>query len=704
MGENNTRDSIKFEDEIGTKKIDKQAEEIEKRVSSIRILQGFWKKAALLLALSVSIFHFYTSGAGLLVTFQQRSLHLAFLMTLAFIMYPLKKTQRDRVRIWDILLAAAGIVTTLYIFLNYYELAMRAGIANQLDLIMGGILILLVLEATRRTIGIALPIIASVFLIYAFMGPYMPGILAHRGFSLHRVISHLYLTTEGIFGVPLGVSATFVFMFVLFGAVMEQSGIGDYLIKVVFSALGHQKGGPAKAAVVVSGLMGMISGSSIANTVTTGSFTIPIMKKMGFSGDVAGGVEVAASTNGQFLPPIMGAAAFIMIEFTGLPYVEIIRAAFIPAVLSYIAIFGIVHLQAEKTGLKGIPREELSPFLPTLIRGIYFVIPIIGLVYILVVLRFSALRSAYLAMIMALIVSLLAKLFILGWCKFKGLARGEVKRKIIPIEPTKESQKGLFSLRETGLALLRELMQAFEAGAKNMIGIAMACACAGIIIGVVTLSGLGLRMTSLILTVSRGNLFFTLVLTMFASLILGLGLPTTAKYIIVATLTAPALSRLGIPVIAAHLFILYFGVLADDTPPVGLAAYAAAAVANSDPVKTGLLGFKFDLAAFILPFIFVYSPMMLMIDVNWYHLIWIIITAVIGMYAWSCGIQNFFFTRTAWWERVALLGFAVLATVPNVWMDLIGLGGILLIYVSQRKKARLPLIPAIISRRVTLHE
>jgi len=404
MGENKTRDNLKLEEELEEKKIDKQVEEIEKRVTSIRVLQGLWKKVALILALAVSSFHFYTSGAGLLVTFQQRSLHLAFLMTLAFIMYPLKVSQRESVKVWDILLAAAGIVTTIYIFVNHYELAMRAGIANQLDLIMGGILILLVLEATRRSIGIALPVIAVTFLVYAYFGPYMPGILAHRGFSIRRIISHLYLTTEGIFGVPLGVSATFVFMFVLFGAVMEQSGIGDYLIKVVFSALGHQKGGPAKAAVVVSGLMGMISGSSIANTVTTGSFTIPIMKKMGFSADVAGGVEVAASTNGQFLPPIMGAAAFIMIEFTGLPYVEIIRAAFIPAVLSYIAIFGIVHLQAEKTGLQGMPREELSPFLPTLIKGFYFIIPIIGLVYILVVLRFSALRSAYLAMIMALIV------------------------------------------------------------------------------------------------------------------------------------------------------------------------------------------------------------------------------------------------------------------------------------------------------------
>ncbi|MGM0500846.1 MAG: TRAP transporter permease, partial [Bacillota bacterium] len=657
-------------------------------------IKGFWAKFAAFVAIAVSIFHFYTSGFGLLISFEQRSFHLALLMVLAFILYPFKDSDRDKVPWYDFLLAAAGTVACLYIFFNHHELAFRAGIPEQLDLIMGGIAILMVLEATRRSIGIALPIIASTFLVYAYFGPYMPGILAHRGFTFKRIISHLYLTTEGIFGIPIGVSASFVFMFVLFGAVLEQSGIGEYIIKVVFSGLGHQKGGPAKAAVVTSGLMGMISGSSIANTVTTGSFTIPIMKKMGFKPEVAGGVEVAASTNGQFLPPIMGAAAFIMIEFTGLPYVEIIRAAFIPAVLSYIAIFGIVHLQASKTGLEGLPKEELDPFFPTLFKGIYFVLPIIGLIYLLVIRRATALGSAYWAIIFAIIVSLGAKIVIMFWTRKSGLSREEISPEKLPIDPTKESKNGIFSGKELVISFFKELIQAFESGAKSMIGIAMACACAGIIIGVVTLTGLGLRLTSVILTLSGGNLFLTLVLTMLASLLLGLGLPTTAKYIIVATLTAPALTRLGVPIIAAHLFILYFGVLADDTPPVGLAAYAAAAVAGSDPVKTGLLGFKFDLAAFILPFIFVYSPMMLMIDVTWYKLVWLVITAAIGMYAWSAGIQNYFFTKTRWWERIGLIGFAVLSTVPNIQLDIIGLGGILAIYISQRKAANLPLRPS----------
>ncbi|MFW5790038.1 MAG: TRAP transporter permease [Bacillota bacterium] len=677
-----------------------KSEDIEKEIASMRNIRGFWAKFAAFIAIAVSTFHFYTSGFGLLISFEQRSVHLALLMVLAFVMYPFKDSDKDKVPWYDILLAALGSIACLYIFFNHHELAFRAGMPEQLDLIMGGIAILMVLEATRRSIGIALPIIASTFLVYAYLGPYMPGLLAHRGFSLQRIISHLYLTTEGIFGIPIGVSATFVFMFVLFGAVLEESGIGEYLIKVVFSGLGHQKGGPAKAAVVASGLMGMISGSSIANTVTTGSFTIPIMKKMGFKPEVAGGIEVAASTNGQFLPPIMGAAAFIMIEFTGLPYFEIIRAAFIPAILSYVAIFGIVHLQASKTGLEGIPKDELAPFFPTLIKGIYFILPIIGLVYLLVIRRATALGSAYWAIIMALTVSLLAKIFIMYWCKKNKVDREDLTPEKLPIDPTKESKNGIFSNKELVISFFKELIGAFESGAKNMIGIAMACACAGIIIGVVTLSGLGLRMTSLILTLSRGNLFLTLVLTMFASLILGLGLPTTAKYIIVATLTAPALTRLGVPMIAAHLFILYFGVLADDTPPVGLAAYAAAAVAGSDPVKTGLLGFKFDLAAFILPFIFVYSPMMLMIDVTWYKLIWIVITALIGMYAWSAGVQNYFFTRTRWWERIGLIGFAVLSTVPDIRLDVIGLTGIFLIYVTQRKAADLPLKPSFLGGKL----
>ncbi len=668
-------------------------DEIKEKLEKERNLRGFWAGVVFLLAIILSLFHYYTSGFGVLLAMRQRAMHLLFIFPLAFILYPSTSAGKNRVPFYDVLMALGGVAVSLYIMMNYQQIAIRAGAAVTMDLVMGGLAILLLLEATRRSIGIALPIIAGIFLVYAFLGPHMPGALAHRGFSLRRVISHLYLTTEGIFGIPIGVSATFVFMFVLFGAFLEQSGIGDYLMKVVFAGLGHQRGGPAKAAVVTSGCMGMISGSSIANTVTTGALTIPIMKKLGFKPEVAGGIEVAASTNGQFLPPIMGAAAFIMVEFTGIPYVEIIKAAFIPAILSYVAIFGIVHIESIKTGIKGMDRSELSPFIPTFFRGAYFLIPIIGLVYLLVVKRMTPLGSAYWGVNLAVAVGIIVKIILYIWGQRKSIDPNTVTEEDLPLDPTMQTKKGVFSLWEVVTASMKEIVAALDSGARNMVGIAMACGCAGIIIGVVTLTGLGLRMTSLIITLARGNVFLTLLLTMFASLILGLGLPTTAKYIIIATLTAPALTRLGVPLIAAHLFVLYFGVLADDTPPVGLAAYAAAAVAKSDPVRTGILGFKFDMAAFILPFIFVYSPMMLMIDVSWYKLIWIVVTAVIGMFAWSAGIQNFMFTKTNILERAGLLIFAVLSTVPNITLDLLGLAGILVIFLYQRRKAELPLIP-----------
>lgn len=669
-------------------------EKLEETLNEKRRLKGFWAKLMFITGVLISLFHFYTAGFGVLLAMKQRAVHLMFLIPMAYIMFSFTNSRDSKVPIYDIVLALAGVGVNLYIILNYESIVRRAGLATNLDLIMSAITILLILEATRRAIGMALPIITAVFLIYGYFGPYMPGILAHRGFSLKRMLSHLYLTTEGIFGTPVGVSATFVFMFVLFGTFLQQTGIGEYLIDIVFSGLGTQSGGPAKAAVAASGLMGMVAGSSIANTVTTGSITIPIMKKMGFKPEVAGGVEVAASTNGQFLPPIMGAAAFLMVEYTGIPYLEIIKAAFIPAVLSYIAIFGIVHLQAKKTNMTGMKKADLKPFWPTFLRGSYFVVPILILIYQLVIVKVTPLNAAYYSILSIIFIGIGVKIFILYWCnKNSSNYDGKITKEDLPLAPTKESENGLFSIMDLINSFGKEFLFALKEAAENMIGIAMACASAGIIIGIVTLTGLGLRMTNLIITLSRGNILLALLFTMVASIILGLGLPTTAKYIILSTLTAPALVRLGIPLIAAHLFILYFGVLADDTPPVGLAAYAAAAVANSDPIKTGLLGFKFDMAAFILPYMFVFSPMLLMIDVSWYHLIWIIITAVLGMYAWSAGIQNYFLTKTNILERVGLLGFAILATMPSVRLDLLGLAGILGIYLFQRKKTNRPLIP-----------
>ncbi|MCK4260763.1 MAG: TRAP transporter permease [Halanaerobiales bacterium] len=636
---------------------------ITQELERYRDVKGFWARIVLIIAISLSLFHLYTSGFGILLAIKQRAFHIMLILPLAFLLFPFSsKKKGEKPTVLDIILTILGVAACLYVITNLEALALRAGAATTLDLIMGGILILLVLEGTRRSIGIALPIIAVIFLIYGFFGPYMPGPLAHRGFSITRIISQLYLTTEGIFGIPIGVSATFVFMFVLLGAFLERTGVSNYLLNLAFGCLGHFRGGPAKAAVVGSGLMGMISGSSIANTVTTGAITIPIMKKTGFKPDVAAGIEVAASTNGQFLPPIMGAAAFIMVEFTGIPYIDIIKAAFIPGILSYIAIFSIVHIEALKTGLKGMNKEELPPFWSTLVKGFYYIIPILMLLYFLIIKRATPLGSAFYAIVATISISIVVKIFSLF-------------NKKDPTTPQKVAKK--FS---------QETISALEWGAKNMVGIALACACAGIIIGVVNLTGLGLRMTSLIVTLANGNLLLTLIFAMIASIILGFGLPTTATYIVMATLTAPAVARLGVPLIAAHLFVFYYGIVADDTPPVSLAAYAAAGVAKSDPVKTGIMGFKFDLAAFLLPFFFVYSPTLLLIDTTLGQVIIAFITSVIGMYALAAAIQNYFLVKTNIIERLALLTIAILLIIPNVTLSLIGILCFALIYYMQRKK------------------
>ncbi len=662
---------------IDTKKV---MEELER----YRQFKGKWALLISILTITLSLFHLYTSGFGLLLALKQRAFHLLIIIPLAFLLYPFnnKDKHTKRPTNLDIIFSIAGITVTSYVIFNLEALALRAGRYTSLDLILGGILVLLVLEGTRRSIGIALPAVATTFLAYAYFGPYMPGLLAHRGFSISRIISQLYLTTEGIFGIPIGVSATFVFMFVLLGAFLEQTGVSNYLLDLAFASMGHKRGGPAKAAVLGSGLMGMVSGSSIANTVTTGSITIPIMKKVGFKDYVAGGVETAASTNGQFLPPIMGAAAFIMVEFTGIPYIDIVKAAFIPAILSYIAIFSIVHIEALKTGIKGIDKKDLPDFWSTFIKGFHYLLPIIVLLYYLIIIRNTPLSSAFWSVLTALAVSIAVKLF----TYLKQRTQSE-EEKVSPKDESEDDQQ-YSNLKQVGHNIIQETLYALEWGARNMVSIAMACASAGIIIGVVNLTGLGLRMTSLIVTMANNQLLPTLIFAMIASIILGFGLPTTATYIVMATLTAPAVARLGVPLIAAHLFVFYYGIVADDTPPVSLAAYAAAGVAKSDPVKTGITGFKFDLAAFVLPFIFIYSPTLLLIDTTIPKVIIAFITAMIGMYALSAGIQNYFIEKTTILERIALFVIALLLIIPNMLYSIIGIIGFLLIYFQQKKDNR----------------
>ncbi|ELR64629.1 TRAP-type transport system, fused permease component [Photobacterium marinum] len=667
---------------------------------------------------------------GVLNDTEARSIHLAFAIFLAFTAYPaLKHSPRDRIPLLDWVMALAGSFAAGYIYLFYTELAGRSGAPTQFDIVVAVIGMVLLLEATRRALGPPLMVVAAVFLLYTFGGPHMPDVIAHKGASLNKAMSHLWLTTEGVFGIALGVSTSFVFLFVLFGAMLERAGAGAYFIKVAFSLLGHMRGGPAKAAVVASGLSGLVSGSSIANVVTTGTFTIPLMKKVGFPGTKAGAVEVAASTNGQLTPPIMGAAAFLMVEYVGISYVEVIKAALLPALISYIALLYIVHLEACKAGMTGLKRHykptlaqsllsftgtilglvvlsavvyygigwtkdifgaAATPLIavviliayvalvrisaryqdhlmenpedditevpnpgPTIKSGLYFLLPIVVLVWCLTVERFSPGLSAFWATVFMIFILLTQRPLLAMFNKEKTIPEAMV---------------------EGGVDLLESLVS----GARNMIGIGVATAAAGIVVGVVTLTGIGLVMTEFVEFISGGNIILMLLFTAVISLILGMGLPTTANYIVVSTLMAPVIVTLGaqngliIPLIAVHLFVFYFGILADDTPPVGLAAFAAAAIAKSDPIRTGIQGFTYDIRTAILPFMFIFNTQLLMIDIDsWWHLLLTVTSAVIAMLTFSAATQGWWFTKTKWWEVVALLLITFSLFRPGFWWDMV---------------------------------
>jgi TRAP transporter 4TM/12TM fusion protein len=612
-----------------------------------------------------------------------RAWHLAFAVCLAFLAYPAYKQHsqpiwvkwtklvlpnfarrsiRTYIPYYDMVLATLASAGALYIWWDYSQLINRQGLPNQLDIWMGIILIVLLLEAARRSLGPALTILGGIFLAYTIFGPYLPEVLRHRGVPLDFIISDMYLTTTGIFGVPLGVSTDFVFLFVLFGAMLDRAGGGKYFIDVAFSALGTFRGGPAKAAVLASGLTGLVSGSSIANTVTTGTFTIPLMKKVGFPGYKAAAVEVAASTNGQLMPPVMGAAAFIMAEVVGLPYLDVVRAAFLPAIISYLALFWVVHIESMKMGIKAIPRAQLPPFLKTLLRGSHFIIPLGVLLFYLVVMRRSPVTSALLA------IESLAVIMFVQRPVIAFLTLG-AHRRAGTLDPGVDVPRFIALAAWEGL---KDVWNGLIMGARNMISVGVATATAGIIVGVVTITGLVGRFITLIDTISMGNVVLMLIFTAITSLILGMGMPTTANYIIMATLTAPVIVQLGadaglvFPIIAAHLFVFYFGILADDTPPVGLAAYAGAAIARADPIKTGLQGFSYDLRTAILPFIFLFNTDLLMIEgvtstgsIIWLddyvHIAWIFFAGLTAMFAFASAIQGWLVRSCNWIERIFLL-------------------------------------------------
>jgi TRAP transporter 4TM/12TM fusion protein len=628
------------------------------------------------IAFAMSCFQLYTAVFGTLTGTLQRSIHLCFALILCFLYFPMtKRSKTKEIPVYDLILAAVGGFGAIYVTLFYADLVKRIGNPTPLDVVMGIITILFVLEAARRAVGLPLPLISAIFITYAFVGPHLPDLIAHRGYGFRRVVDHLYLTMEGIFGVPLWVSSTFVFAFVLFGAILEKTGAMDYFMKIAFSLVGHTRGGPAKVAVVSSAFMGTISGSGVANVVTTGSVTIPLMKRMGFKPEIAGAIETAASGNGQLMPPVMGAAAFIMAEFLGIPYLHVVMAAALPAVIDQLALLGAVHLLSVKFDLKGIPRKELPKFFPILVTGLHFLVPIGVLFYYLIIKRATPLTSAAAGIVTTILI-----FFIQGVMGSFGLGSHSEKKS--------EGQK-VYSWRPVALFGIN-MADAMHKAARMMAGIGATCACAGIVVGVVTLTGAGLNMTNIIIGLSGGNLYFGLFLTMVTCLILGMGVPTTANYVIMATIMAPALKAMNpdVPIIAIHLFVFYFGILADGTPPVCVAAYAAAGIAGADPLKTGVNAFKLDMRTFLLPFMFITAPEMLLINTNFIEASWIFISASIGMYGLAASMQGFLLTDLKWWERVILFASAVALVKPGLITDALGLIGFGIIYFLQRKEAK----------------
>lgn len=714
-------------------------------------------------------------GAGVFNDTEARSIHLAFALFLAFAAYPAARTPaqlglaiivpallsflfmygakegtpiwwipivgiaviacillgspKDRIPAWEWAMALIGAASALYLYVFYDAISNRVGAPILQDYVVAVIGLLLLLEATRRALGPALMIVATVFLAYTFLGPLMPGIIAHKGNSLSEVVNHQWITTEGVFGIALGVSTSFVFLFVLFGSLLDRAGAGNYFIQVAFSLMGHMRGGPAKAAVVSSAMTGLISGSSIANVVTTGTFTIPLMKRVGFSSEKAGAVEVASSVNGQIMPPVMGAAAFLMVEYVGIPYFDVVKHAFVPAVISYIALVYIVHLEAMKANMQGLPRPtEPKPWLiwlmsiaftiaaicalsfavyylmgwirpafgssagyvvfaflvvvyiallwvasreaplkmedpnapvtklplpgPTVRSGLHFILPVVVLVWALMVDRLSPGLSAFWAASFMIFI-------------------------LVTQRPIMAILRGTGNMGAETRAGVIDLIEGLVAGARNMIGIGIATATAGIIVGAVSQTGVGSALADVVEVLSGGNLMAILVLTAILSLILGMGLPTTANYIVVSALLAPVIVTLGqqngliVPLIAVHLFVFYFGIMADVTPPVGLASFAAAAVSGGDPIKTGVVAFFYSLRTAALPFLFIFNTDLLLINVTWFQGILVFIVATVAMLLFAAATQGWFLTRNRIWETALLLLIAFTFFRPGFWMDMV---------------------------------
>ena len=717
----------------------------------------------------------FTLGFGVFNDTEARSIHLAFAIFLAFAAFPAARSPvqlalgigvpllltllfmtgakegtpvwwiplagafvagsvllgspKDKIPAWEWALALIGAATAAYLFVFYRQISDRVGAPNMQDFVVAVFGIMILLEATRRALGPALMVVATIFLVYTFLGPYMPGIIAHKGNNLSEVVNHHWITTEGVFGIALGVSTSFVFLFVLFGSLLDRAGAGNYFIQVAFSLMGHMRGGPAKAAVVSSAMTGLISGSSIANVVTTGTFTIPLMKRVGFSSEKAGAVEVASSVNGQIMPPVMGAAAFLMVEYVGIPYFDVVKHAFVPAVISYIALVYIVHLEAMKAGMQGLPRAYTPKPIVQRLIGIAFTIAVICALSLAVYYGMGWIRPAFgpaasyviFALLVAVYVALLwvasreaplhmddpnapvtklplpgptvraglqyiLPVVVLVWALMverlsPGLSAFWASAFMVFIlvtqRPLMAMLRGSGNMGEEFRAGFTDLIEGLVTGARNMIGIGIATATAGIIVGAVSQTGVGSALADVVEVLSGGNILAILVLTAILSLILGMGLPTTANYIVVSALLAPVIVSLGqqngliVPLIAVHLFVFYFGIMADVTPPVGLASFAAAAVSGGDPIKTGVVAFFYSLRTAALPFLFIFNTDLLLINVDMAHGIFVFIVATVAMLLFAAATQGWFLTKNRFYESIALLLVAFTLFRPGFWMDMI---------------------------------
>ncbi|MGI6604926.1 MAG: TRAP transporter permease [bacterium] len=618
--------------------------------SRFRKYTGFWAKVVAVIAVSMSLFHLYTAGFGTLVAMKQRSIHLAFLLALAFLLYPAtSKSPKDRPTFWDFVWLVIGVSSSVYLVLFFDAFSIR-GTAVFSDHFFGVLAIVSVLEAARRTVGKELPLLAIVFWLYGLYGYHIPGILGHTGFTFKRIVYHLYLSSEGIFGIALGVSATYIFLFILFGAFLGETGMAEFINKFSMAVAGRSPGGPGKVAIVASALLGTINGSAVANVATTGAFTIPLMKSVGYRPTFAGAVEAVASTGGQIMPPIMGAAAFVMAEFLGIQYSKIMVSALIPAVLYYIAVFVMVHLEAIKTGLVGLSKDQLPDMKQVFRTRGHLIIPLILIVYLLMSGK-TPLYAAFYGILSTIATSWLRK--------------------------------------ETRLTL-SGLMKALEGGARSSIGVGIACAVVGNIVGITSLTGLGLVIGDNIISLAGGSVFLTFFLTMVVSIILGMGLPTTACYIVAATIGAPALVKLGVDPLPAHMFVFYFAALSNLTPPVALAAYTGAGIAGANPSQVGWTAFKLALAGFLIPYIFVYSPVLLLVGGSPLEIIQAIMTSIIGTVALAAAVQNFFLGQLNLVQRALLFAGALTLIIPGTLTDLIGLGTLVTVYIWQRATSQRP--------------